>query len=121
MDAAARQRAIEVGSRIRATRKAKRPRMTQLQLAVKAGMERTDVNAAENGRLTLGSDRLARIAGALEVSVLELRPEAEADAPGLVARPCYVQTCQGSYRSFGRAPGSYSFAGASFWLIYRES
>lgn len=46
-------------------------------------MERTDINRVENDGLSLGPTRLARVAEALEVSVLELRPEAAPDDRGL--------------------------------------
>lgn len=57
--------------------------LTQADLAERAGMARTDVNKLERGKLRLGRDRLARVAAALEVSVLELQPEAEPDELGL--------------------------------------
>lgn len=57
---------------------------TQKQLADATGILRTDINAIVNGRAALGSERRAKIAEALGVSVLEVgAPEAEADVPGL--------------------------------------
>jgi len=70
-----------LGERVRRLRKLRG--WTQAVLAEKAGMERTDVIKLEKGRLALGPDRLARMAGALGVSVLELQPEAEPDQLGL--------------------------------------
>lgn len=61
----------------------KRKGMTQDGLADATGIRRTDINALANGRIEAGRSRLERIAGALEVSVLELgAPAAEADAAG---------------------------------------
>lgn len=69
-----------IGDRIRAARKNRG--FTQAQLAEKAGMERTDINRAENDGLALGEKRLKRVADALDVSVLELRPAAAPDERG---------------------------------------
>jgi transcriptional regulator with XRE-family HTH domain len=56
---------------------------TQDQLALKSGIARTDINRMATGKLRAGDARLKRIAGALDVSVLELAPEEEADEKGL--------------------------------------
>ncbi len=69
-----------IGTRLRKLRVARE--MTQEQLANKASIARTDVNRIERDGLSVGRDRLERLAGALEVSVLELAPEAEADPLG---------------------------------------
>jgi transcriptional regulator with XRE-family HTH domain len=66
---------------LRVVRKARG--LTQAQLAEKAQLRRTDVNALENGRIAAGPERLRRLADALEVSVLELAPQ-PADARGQV-------------------------------------
>lgn len=47
-------------------------------------MTRTDVSAAENDKLSIGPGRLKRLAEALAVSVVELLPETEPDAKGMV-------------------------------------
>lgn len=73
-----------LAARVRAIRELRK--LTQAELAVRARMARTDINKLENGKLPLGDARLARVAAALEVSVLELRPEAEPDEPGLALR-----------------------------------
>lgn len=56
--------------------------LTQERLAEGARMTRTDINRIANDKLALGPARLERIAAALDVSVLELSPEAEPDEPG---------------------------------------
>ena len=45
---------------------------TQERLAEATGIRRTDINAICKGRTSVGPDRLQRIAGALEVSLLDL-------------------------------------------------
>jgi transcriptional regulator with XRE-family HTH domain len=70
-----------IGARLREARAARG--LTQEQVAVRARIARTDVNRIENDGLSVGRQRLERIAAALDVSVLELQPEAEVDAPGL--------------------------------------
>ena len=70
-----------IGARLGAVRRARG--LTQEELAIKAGIARTDVNRIENDNLSVGPVRLDRLAGALEVSRLELQPEAEPDALGL--------------------------------------
>lgn len=65
---------------LRPTRTAKG--LTQEELARRARMLRTDVNRIENGKLQVGAVRLDRLAEALEVTRLELVPEAEADGKG---------------------------------------
>lgn len=70
-----------LGERVRALRKIRG--LTQEQLGAAASMPRTDINKIERGTLPLGTQRLERLADALDVSVLELQPEAEADPLGL--------------------------------------
>lgn len=70
-----------VGARLRELRKARK--LTQDQLADRTGIARTDISGFENDRISIGPDRLATIAEALEVSVLELQPAAEVDPLGL--------------------------------------
>lgn len=74
-----------VGANLRSTLPAVRHARgwTQDELAERANLRRTEISAIENGRIEVGRLRLERLAAALEVSVLELAPEAEADAPGL--------------------------------------
>lgn len=56
--------------------------MTQAELAEKTGITRTDINAFARGRTEAGRDRLARIADALEVSLVDLgAAEEEDDTP----------------------------------------
>lgn len=57
--------------------------LTQQALAERALMKRTDVNRIANDKLSVGPARLERLAGALEVSVLELSPDQRADEKGL--------------------------------------
>ena len=73
-----------IGARLGAVRRARG--LTQEELAIKAGIARTDVNRIENDNLSVGPARLGRLADALEVSRLELQPEAEPDALGLTLR-----------------------------------
>lgn len=70
-----------IGERLRATRLARG--LTQEQLADKAELQRPTVNQIERDKLGVGPKRLAQLASALEVSVLELAPEAPPDPPGL--------------------------------------
>lgn len=46
-------------------------------------MRRTDISNLERGEREAGDDVLARLAQALEVSVIELAPQAQPDAKGL--------------------------------------
>lgn len=70
-----------IGQQLRAIRKAQG--LTQQDLADRSGLARPTVNQIERDALAVGSKRLARLAAALGVSVLELAPEAEPDSPGL--------------------------------------
>jgi transcriptional regulator with XRE-family HTH domain len=59
--------------------------MTQQQLADKARISRTDINAMVNGRLEVGPERLQRLAKALRVKPEALGARAaEADAAALL-------------------------------------
>ncbi len=71
-----------IGARLRAAREARG--LTQDELATKVGVVRTDISGIENDRISVGAVRLARFAEALEVSVLELQPEAQPDQRGLL-------------------------------------
>ena len=71
-----------IGRRLREARKARG--LTQDQLGELAVIPRTDISAFENDHKSVGHERLARLARALDVSVLELAPEAEPDAKGLL-------------------------------------
>ena len=70
-----------IGERLRETRLARG--LTQEQVAERARLARTTVNRIERNKEAAGPKRLARLAAALDVSVLELAPEAEADPLGL--------------------------------------
>lgn len=70
-----------VGARLRQLRQARR--LTQDQLATITAIPRTDLSGIENDRISLGPARAAVLAEALEVSVLELQPEAAPDRRGL--------------------------------------
>ena len=57
--------------------------LTQAEVAERAGIKRTDYNRIERNARSVGRVLLERLAEALDVSVLELQPEAEADPLGL--------------------------------------
>lgn len=61
-----------VGARLKELRQARE--LTQDQLAERAGITRTDLSGIENNRISVGTERVARLAAALDVSVLELVP-----------------------------------------------
>jgi transcriptional regulator with XRE-family HTH domain len=70
-----------IGARLEAARRARK--LTQDELAERTEIARTDISGIENNRISVGAERLGRLAGALEISVLELQPETKPDAPGL--------------------------------------
>jgi len=71
-----------IGARLRQARESRK--LTQEELAkLVPGMTRTDISTAENDRVSIGPARLARLAAALDVSVLELQPEADPDQRAL--------------------------------------
>jgi transcriptional regulator with XRE-family HTH domain len=57
--------------------------LTQADVADRAGLARTTVNRIERDAIAVGPKRLAALAVALDVSVLELAPAAAPDEPGL--------------------------------------
>jgi len=59
---------VDIGSRVRATRKAKR--LTQVQLAEKSGVSRARIEALENARIAeIGIKHLLRILRALDLDL----------------------------------------------------
>jgi len=65
-------RSLPIGRKIRELRKGKK--LTQHQMASKAGVPRTYISRIENARLLPGPLMLQRIADALHVAILELLP-----------------------------------------------
>lgn len=54
--------------------------MTQKQLADDTGINREDINAIANDRLSVGEDRLRRIAESLNATALDLDPSLDTEA-----------------------------------------